>query len=79
MSKTIFQRKGFAVGRFAGAELANGLGHMRMYQITTPDGKHVQMNVVEILNLREVLNAMCFDMPPCNDEELHTHPKEFYE
>lgn len=71
MSKTIIEKNGFTISRFAGP---NGL---RMYQITTPKG-FIALNVVQAILLRNTLKAMCFDNPPCNETEMHSEIQETY-
>jgi hypothetical protein len=68
MSHTIIELSLFRVSRFS------GISNLRMYQITTGGG-YIQLSVVQIINLREVLKAICFDSPPCNEAELHTTPR----
>ncbi len=63
--------RGFCLSRYAGPD------RMRMYQISNGTG-FVQLTVVELLNLREVLESLCFCNPPCNEAEFHSPARKYH-
>ncbi len=71
MSKDLYDDHGLIVTRFCGQS------KKRMYQINH-NGKYIAMDIVEIIRLRNILTAMCFDNPPCNKSEFHSKPIEVY-